>query len=106
MKKHKLDDYIGGWCCGRFKPSLYDTENFEVGIKKYLRGEVNPEHYHKLCSEFTIVLDGVIEMNGEVFYEDDIVEIAPFEKSTFKALTDCKLCVVKTFSASSDKYLV
>lgn len=105
MKKHKLDEFTGNWIIGNFSPSLLNTENFEVGIKKYLRGEINPEHYHKLCCEFTIVLYGVIEMNGEVFYKDDIVEIAPFEKSTFKALTDCKLCVVKTASFPLDKHL-
>lgn len=106
MKKHKLDTFTGNWIIGDFTPSLLKIEDIEVGIKKYLRGETNPEHYHKVAKEFSVILDGVVEMNGEIFHQGDIIEVEQNEKVLFRSLTDSFLLVVKTPSVPGDKYLV
>lgn len=106
MKKYRVEDYKMGWLAGNFTPSLLNTDQFEIGIKKYLRGEVNPEHYHKIATEFSVILDGVVEMNGEIFHIGDVIVVEPNEKVLFKSLTDSSLCIFKVPSVPGDKYLV
>ena len=104
MLKYKLRDFTRGWVTGNFEPSLV-KDNYEVGIKRYQEGDIEPRHYHKLCNEITIVLDGVIEMNGVKYYEGDIIVVSPEESVEFRAFTDSRTCVIKTNSNVKDKYV-
>ena len=106
MKRSNVNEYTGGWIAGSFSPAILNTGEFEIGFKKYLRGEINPKHYHVVAVEFTIVLDGVIQMNEDIFYQDDIITVEPNEVINFISLTDSYLCVIKVPSIPGDKYLV
>ncbi|TXT33835.1 MAG: hypothetical protein FD136_645, partial [Chitinophagaceae bacterium] len=67
IEKFDLDEMVKGWFIGNFNPTLFKTNDVEVAVKKYKAGDNEPSHHHKIATEFTVVLNGVIEMNGEKF---------------------------------------
>lgn len=105
MKKHNLDDMVGGWFIGHFEPTLLKTDDFEVAVKIYKKGDYEENHYHKIATEYTLIMDGEVIMSGENYSSGDIVVIKPNESTDFRALTDVKTVVVKTPSVANDKYL-
>jgi len=104
--KSNVNDYIKGWFIGNFEPSLLKTNDFEVGIKEYEAGTVESEHLHKIATEFTIVLDGTITMNGVEYNRNDICMIEPNKVNIFKSVTDSRLLIVKTPCTPDDKYII
>lgn len=100
-----LEDMVKGWFIGNFQPTLFATNDVEVGIKKYNAGDAEASHYHKIATEFTVVVDGEIEMNGRSYKSGDIIKINPGFSTDFKALTDVTTVVVKIPGASNDKYI-
>lgn len=105
MRTEKLESMINGWFIGNFQPSLYKTNDVEVAVKKYKAGEKEKKHYHKIATEFTVVIYGCICMNGKRYKENDIIIIEPGESSDFEAVTDTINVVVKIPGAGQDKYL-
>ena len=105
IEDFKLDEMVKGWFIGNFSPSLFSTNDVEVGIKKYKAGDYEASHHHKIATEFTVVLDGEVEMSGKVYKNGDIVKIAPGVSTDFKALSDVTTVVVKIPGASNDKYI-
>jgi quercetin dioxygenase-like cupin family protein len=105
MKKHNLDDMVGGWFIGHFEPTLLKTDDFEVAVKIYKKGDYEENHFHKIATEYTLILDGEVIMSGENYSSGDIIIIKPNESTDFRALTDVKTVVVKTPSVANDKYL-
>jgi quercetin dioxygenase-like cupin family protein len=99
-----INDYIKGWIVGNFTPSIIQNENIEIAIKKYKSGDIEPKHYHKIATEYTIVLSGKVKMIDMVFGQDEIVEIKPNVANQFECLEDCVLLVIKTPSVIGDKY--
>lgn len=106
MKNYKLDSMIKGWFIGNFEPSVIKTKEFEVGIKCYKKGDYEEKHYHKIATEITVIVKGIVRMNNNIYKEGDIVALEPNEASDFMALSDCITAVVKTPSVNQDKYTV
>lgn len=104
LEKYNLDEMVKGWFIGNFEPSLYNTNEVEVGVKKYKMGEFEKSHFHKIATEFTVIVTGVVEMNGIQYCENDIIKIVPGVSTNFKALTDVITVVVKLPGANNDKY--
>lgn len=104
-EKYLLDDMVKGWFIGNFKPSLFDTNDVEVGIKKYKAGDSEHAHHHKIATEFTVVIDGTVEMNGVQYNNGDIIKINPGVSTDFKAVTNVTTVVVKIPGANNDKYI-
>ncbi|WP_343707626.1 hypothetical protein [Flavobacterium sp.] len=104
MEKYNLDDMFKGWFIGNFEPSLYVTNDVEVGVKKYKKGEFENSHFHKIATEFTVIISGIVEMNGTQYTNNDIIKIVPGVSTNFKALTDVITVVVKLPGANNDKY--
>jgi quercetin dioxygenase-like cupin family protein len=104
MEISQLENMFKGWFIGDFEPSLYKTNNVEVGVKYYKEGDYEPSHFHKIATEFTVILDGRVEMNGNIYESGSILKILPNESTDFKALTNVKTVVVKIPGASNDKY--
>lgn len=104
LEKYKLEDMIKGWFIGNFEPSLYKTNDVEVGIKKYSAGDFENSHYHKIATEFTVIISGTVEMNGVQYYENEIIKIIPGVIANFTAITDVVTVVVKLPGANNDKY--
>ena len=49
MKIDNLDKMIGGWFIGNFEPSLFKTNDCEVAVKRYNKGDYEGHHYHKIA---------------------------------------------------------
>ena len=96
---------IKGWFIGNFEPSLNKTNNVEIGIKKYKAGDYEDFHHHKIATEYTVILNGNVEMSGNQYNDGDIIVIEPYVSTNFKALTDVTTVVVKLPGANNDKYI-
>jgi quercetin dioxygenase-like cupin family protein len=105
MKKSRLEAMVKGWFVGNFTPTLYKTNDVEVAVKTYKKGDSEDWHYHKVATEITVLLKGTVEMNGIRHNDGDILVIEPGEGTDFKALTDATTVVVKLPGANNDKYL-
>ena len=106
MKFFNLDSMKRGWFVGNFEPSVYKTEEFEVAVKRYEKGEHEKSHYHKIAYEITLVIEGMILMNNKKFDQGDIIILDPGESCEFKCLTEkATTVVVKTASIIDDKYI-
>ncbi len=101
----KLEDMIKGWFIGNFNPTLFPTNGVEVGIKKYVAGEQEGAHHHKIATEFTVILNGTVEMSDKTYTDGDIIKINPGVSTNFKAITDVTTVVVKIPGAINDKYI-
>jgi mannose-6-phosphate isomerase-like protein (cupin superfamily) len=105
MTRHHLSEYRD-WFVGDFEPTLHRTKDFEVGIKRYKAGETALPHYHVAVTEFTIIVEGSVRVNGEIYKKDEIVRIEPGEAAMFESLSDSTTVVVKFPSIPSDKIYV
>ena len=56
MKTAKLEDMTKGWFIGNFNPSLLKTNDVEVAVKSYKKGDYEGRHYHKIATEFTCII--------------------------------------------------
>ena len=106
MKLDKLTDMKLGWFIGNFEPSLYKTENVEVAIKKYNKGDYEESHFHKIATEITTIVTGKVKMNDTEYSSGDIITIPPNEATDFMVLEDNTITtVVKIPGAKNDKYI-
>ena len=107
MKIDSLQNMIKGWFIGNFEPSLLKTNACEVAVKEYKKGDYEGKHYHKIATEFTVILSGRVKMNGIEYKEGDIIVMEPNEATDFECLEDgTKNVVVKIPGANNDKYIV
>ena len=106
MKVDSLNAMTKGWFIGNFDPSLFKTNDVEVAVKRYRAGDSEEAHYHKIATEYTVIIDGEVEMNGVRYKKDDIIVMEPGDATDFKAITDSTNVVVKIPGANNDKYLV
>ena len=105
MKKIKLEHFVRGWLVGNFEPTLLKTQEIEVAIQSYNKGEEEPQHFHKIGTEISIMVTGEASFNGQVISEGEGVIIEPNESNIFRALSNCKVLVIKYPSNTEDKYL-
>ena len=106
MRTARLDDMKMGWFVGNFEPTLYQTNDCEVAVKKYKKGDHDKKHYHKIATEITVVVQGKVRMSGNEYGAGDIIIIEPGEATDFTALEDTMNVVVKIPGANHDKYIV
>jgi len=105
MKLMKENELFRGWFVGDFDPSIFKTENCEVAVKRYKKGDYEEFHHHKISTEITMIVSGSVEMNGIKYTEGDIILIDPNEGTDFKALEDTTNVVVKVPCTKNDKYI-
>lgn len=104
MKKDNLSNMVKGWFIGSFNPTLYETTDVEVAIKRYSTGDKEDSHFHKIATEFTVIIEGKVRMNNIEYGSGDIIVIEPNEATDFYAITDVITTVVKIPGAQNDKY--
>lgn len=106
MRIAKLEDMVKGWFVGNFEPTLLKTNDVEVAVKSYNKGDYEERHYHKIATEITVVTAGRVKMNGVEYNKGDIIVIKPMESTDFEALEDnTQNVVVKYPGVNNDKYL-
>jgi len=106
MLKEKLNNMTRGWFIGNFEPSLLKTKDFEVGILTHKKGEEWPKHYHKIATEYTVLISGSMTICGELIETGTIFILEPNEIADPVFHEDCTVVVVKTPSVVGDKYVV
>jgi mannose-6-phosphate isomerase-like protein (cupin superfamily) len=104
MENNNLNDFIKGWFIGDFKPTILNTSDFEIAIKRYKAGDSESIHHHKIATEYTVIVEGEVMMNDSKYKTNDIITIQPNERTNFICLTDVVTVVVKTPSVKNDKY--
>ena len=106
MKVAKLEDMFKGWFVGNFDPTLLRTNDVEVAVKSYKKGDYETKHFHKIATELTVIISGRVRMNGVEYGKGDIIVMEPNEATDFEWLEDgTKNVVVKIPGANNDKYL-
>lgn len=104
MENNNLNYFIKGWFIGDFKPTILNTSDFEIAIKRYKAGDSEAIHHHKIATEYTVIVEGEVMMNDSKFKTNDIITVQPNERTDFICLTDVVTVVVKTPSVKDDKY--
>ena len=106
MKTARLNEMVKGWFIGNFEPSLKKTNDVEVAVKRYQKGDSEEAHYHKVATEYTVILNGRVKMFETEFSDGDIVVAEPGDVTAFECLADAVTVVVKLPGANNDKYVV
>ena len=106
MIKHKLTDFWRGWFIGNFEPSILKTEDFEIGLLLHKKGEVWPTHYHKVATEYNLLVEGSMTICGQDIAPGEIFIIEPGEIAEPTFHEDCRILCVKAPSLPKDKYIV
>ena len=106
MKVSHIEEMVKGWFIGNFEPSLFRTNNVEVAVKYYRAGDAESSHFHKIATEFTVIISGNVKMNGIKYGKGDIVVMEPGDITDFTALTDAVNVVIKIPGANNDKFIV
>lgn len=105
MKVAKLSNMTKGWFIGNFEPSLFKTNDVEVAVKTYNKGDCEEKHYHKIATEYTCIIKGRVRMNGVEYKAGDIVVMEPTEATDFECLEDESInVVVKIPGVNNDKF--
>ena len=104
MRVERLNSMKKGWFVGNFLPTLYKTNDCEVAVKQYKKGEYEKSHYHKIATEITVIVKGRVRMFQNEYSEGDIIVVEPGEATSFEALEDSINVVVKLPGANNDKY--
>jgi len=103
--KSNLKEMKLGWFVGNFEPSLYKTNDVEVAVKNYKKGDSEERHFHKIATEITVIVSGKVRMNDLILEKGDILIIPPFQDTDFEVLEDTITTVTKLPGANNDKYI-
>lgn len=106
MKIFRQVEWKGGWFVGDFNPTAYRTREFEVCLKRHLKGEKWPTHYHKVAIEINYLIRGTMTLHGEMFLPGDVFILEPEEIADPIFLEDCEMIVIKSPSTPGDKYII
>lgn len=106
MKVNRLTDFTRGWIIGDFEPSLIKTTAVEVGILTHKKGEIWPAHYHKLGTEYNVLINGRMKVCDTELQAGDVFVIDPNEIADPIFHEDCTIMCVKIPGHLKDKYLV
>ena len=106
MRTARLDDMTRGWFVGNFVPTLYKTNDCEVGVKSYKAGSYEEKHHHKVATEITVINSGKVKMFNKIWVEGDIIVVEPGDITGFEALEKSSTTVVKIPGVLDDKYEV
>lgn len=105
MKHERLENMTKGWFVGGFDPAVLKTQDCEVAVKHYKKGDKEAAHYHRLATEITVIVSGQVRMLEKMWSAGDIISLSPGEVTDFEALSDAITVVVKHPGALNDKYL-
>ena len=81
MEIFDIKDMVRGWFVGAFSPSVYQTEDFEVGYLSHAQGEKWPAHYHEKVLEINLLVKGKIKFGDVIIEPGNVFIFKPFEVS-------------------------
>lgn len=104
MKISRIDDYFKGWFIGNFDPAVLKTDQFEVGVLFYPKGIHHQKHFHRLATEYNVLVQGSFILSGTKLNAGDVFILEPDEIADPEFLEDCTIVCVKVPSLPGDKY--
>ena len=105
LQRFKLGEFTKGWFVGAFSPTIIPTNEVEIAVKHYRAGEAEGPHYHKIATELTLIVSGLVRVSGEEVGPGEIIKIEPGQATDFVPLTDTVTVVVKLPCVRGDKYV-
>ncbi|CAN2171028.1 hypothetical protein MCEMRE212_00055 [Candidatus Nanopelagicaceae bacterium] len=105
MQINRIEEFVKGWFVGDFSPVILHSEEYEVAVKWFKAGEVEPLHKQIIATEITVVIEGEIRLGERNFVKGDVITIPPGELAAFESITDSALVCVKNPSIPNDKVL-
>ena len=84
-----------GWFIGKFEPSVYKNENFEVGVLEHKKNEKWDFHCHDKTLEINVLLSGKMIINEEEILPNEIFIFEPKMLSVPKFIEDSKILCIK-----------
>jgi len=106
MKQEKIETFVRGWIIGNFEPSLLKTEDFELGVLTHKKDEKWPAHYHKLGTEYNVLISGDMTLGNQRLKSGDVFVLEPYEVADPIFHEDCVIVCVKVPGKTNDKYLI
>lgn len=106
MTVTKLDKFLRGWFIGNFEPSLLNTKDFEIGVLRHSKDEKWKKHFHKIATEYNLLLSGNMTINDINLNSGDLFVIEPNEIADPVFHEDCVIVCCKVPSVIGDKYFV
>jgi len=104
MQILNLKDYIRGWFIGNFEPSVLKTDQFEISVQRYKKGEFVKPHTHKVATEYNVLISGSMTIQGKKLKPNDIFILEPNEITDPVYHEECTIVIVKVPCVIGDKY--
>lgn len=105
MKIFKISDMHRGWFVGNFKPTAFQTEDFEVNYRTHKSGETWETHFHTETTEINLIVKGKMRFNNHILKEGDIFIVEPWQISDPEFIEDTTVVCIRTPS-KDDKQVV
>lgn len=110
IKTSNLNKFYHGWFIGNFENSLLKTEDFEVAVIHHPKGQKWERHYHKIATEYNVLISGRMELLEDSGYSTSIGPGMTFviePNTTVEPIffEDCVVVTVKVPSVPGDKYV-
>lgn len=106
MQVRKLHEFHRGWVIGDFHPSILNTKEFEMGVMHHPKGEQWPFHTHLVLTEYNILVQGDMTIQGVRLTTGDVFILHPGDVADPEFHEDCTIVCVKVPSVKGDKVLV
>ena len=104
MDVRHISDFTGGWFIGNFEPSLLKCAGFEAGIKVHQKGEDWPAHYHKIATEYNVIVYGKMTIQNQVLTAGDVFVLKPYEIADPIFHEETAIVCIKHPGANNDKF--
>jgi mannose-6-phosphate isomerase-like protein (cupin superfamily) len=104
MDVSHISDFKGGWFIGNFEPTLLKNAGFEASIKLHKKGEHWPTHYHKIATEYNVVVVGRMTIQNQSLEAGNVFVLHPYEIADPVFHEDTIIVCIKHPGAANDKF--
>lgn len=104
MDVSNISDFKGGWFIGNFEPSLLKNAGFEASVKLHKKGEHWPTHYHKIATEYNVIIVGRMTIQNKTLEAGSVFILYPFEIADPVFHEDTIIVCIKHPGANNDKF--
>jgi redox-sensitive bicupin YhaK (pirin superfamily) len=80
----------------------FKSENLNVSVQIYQKGESDFSHYHKVCNILIYIAYGRVKICDSEYVEDDVVIFSVRESIEIKALEKSKIILLKSPDVEGD----
>lgn len=104
MNVSHINNFTGGWFIGNFEPSLLKDGGFEASVKTHKKDENWPVHYHKIATEYNVIVSGNMTIQNQNLKTGDVFVLKPYEVADPIFHEDTVIVCIKYPGAINDKY--